>query len=66
MGIVHVKVIGAIPTNTTFESPLLRELIKQHHKEIRGPDPQNPKPILRQIWGEMWVKMGSNGRASPS
>ena len=45
---------------------LLRELIKQHHREIRGPDPKNPKLILRQIWAEMWVKMGSNGRASPS
>ena len=37
--------------------PLLRELIKQHHRDIWGPNPKNPKPILRQISGNV----GQNG-----
>ncbi len=34
--------------------PLLRELIKQHHGEVWGPTPQNPKPLLRQI---QWTRL---------
>ena len=46
---------------------LLRELIKQHHRGQWGPNPQNPKPYFRQIWGEFgakWVPMDAPRRVS--